>query len=152
MSLFHLLGLKLLAQKVNYVPYLENLEKFPLDLFIPRYSNSPKVSCFGMNPGSRWNPDLEESNLPEYSEYEAKNFTQGTSGIYIWPVNVSAPEPSPISRYRKCTKMTSFSSLEFSSMKPRSSIAVAVALFRLHNDLFEGGSDTMLSFNGYIRY
>ena len=57
-----------------------------------------------MNPGRGWNPDLEESYLPEYSEWEAENFTQGTSGIYIWLVNVLTPEPYPISRYRECTK------------------------------------------------
>ena len=83
MSLFHLLGLKILTQQLKSIPYLEHLDKFHLDLRIPRYSNSPKVSCLGMNPRRGWNPNLEESYLPEYSEYEAEIFTQGTSGLYI---------------------------------------------------------------------
>ena len=66
-----------------------------------------------MNLGRGWNPDLEESYLHEYSEYEAATFTQDTSGIYIWPVIVLAHDPSPISRYSECTKMTSFSLLGF---------------------------------------
>ena len=66
-----------------------------------------------MNPGRGWNPDLEESCLLEYNEYEAENFTQGTSKIYIRSINVSIPDPSPISRYSKCNKMTSFSILGF---------------------------------------
>ena len=49
-----------------------------------------------MNPRKGWNPDLKESYLPKYSESEAENFTHGTSGIYLRPVKVSAPEPSPI--------------------------------------------------------
>ena len=62
---------------------------------------------------------MEESiYLIEYSEFESKNFTQGTSGIYLWPVKFLAPEPSPISRYNESTKTTSFSILGFSSMKP----------------------------------
>ena len=71
-----------------------------------------------MNPRRGWNPDLEESYLPKYREYEAKTFTIGTSGIYIHLVKVSTPDPSPISRYNEFTKMTSFSLLGFSSMKP----------------------------------
>ena len=66
-----------------------------------------------MNRGRGWNPDLEESYLPEYNKYEDEVFTQGTSGIYIRPVKVSCPKPSPISRYSECTKMTSFSLLGF---------------------------------------
>ena len=116
MSLFHLQGLKLLPQKVPSVPFLKHLEKFHLDLSSPRYSNSPKVSCLGMNLGIGWNPDLEESYFPEYSESEAETFTQGTSGIYLRPIKVSAPEPSPISRYNECTKTTSFSILGFSGL------------------------------------
>ena len=55
---------------------------------------------------------------PEYSESEDETFTQGTSGIYLRPVKVSALEPSPISKYSECTKTTSFSILGFSGMKP----------------------------------
>ena len=66
-----------------------------------------------MNPGRGWNPDLEESYLPEYREYEADTFTKGTSGIYLQPVKFLAPDPSPISIYSECTKMTSFSLLGF---------------------------------------
>ena len=69
-----------------------------------------------MNPGRDWNPDLEESYLLEYSEFEAKTFTLGKSGIYLRPVKVSALEPSPIARYSESTKMSSFSLLRFSSL------------------------------------
>ena len=61
-----------------------------------------------------WNPALDESFLPEYSEYEVENFTKGTSGIYLQTIKVLAPDPSPISRYSEFTKMTSFSLLGFS--------------------------------------
>ena len=71
------------------------------------------MSCLGINPGRGWNPDLEESYLPKYSESEAETFTKGTSGIYIRPVKVLAHDPSPISRYSECTKTTSFSFLGF---------------------------------------
>ena len=71
-----------------------------------------------MNLGIGWNPDLEESYLPEYSKVEAATFTQSYAGIYRWLVKFSAPEPSPISRYNKFTETTSFSILGFSSMKP----------------------------------
>ena len=71
-----------------------------------------------MNPRRGWKPDLEESYLPEYSESEDETFTESTSGIYLQPVNVSALDPSPISRYIESTKTNSFSILGFSSMKP----------------------------------
>ena len=67
-----------------------------------------------MNPRRGWNPDLEESYLLEYRELEAETLAKSSSGIYIWPVKVSALETSQISRYRECTKMTSFSLLGFS--------------------------------------
>ena len=95
--------------------YLEHLENFHLDLRSPRYSKSLYVSCLGINPGRGWNHDLEESYLPEYSEHEAKSFTQGTSRTYLRPISISVPDPSPISRYSECTKMTSFSLLGFSN-------------------------------------
>ena len=60
---------------------MEHFTKFHLDLRIPRYINSPKVSCLGMNPGIGWNLDLKESYLPEYSKSEAKTFAHGTLGI-----------------------------------------------------------------------
>ena len=66
-----------------------------------------------MNPRIGWNPDLEESYLPEYREYEVETLSQITSGIYILLVKVSTLEPSPSSRYRECTKTTSFSILGF---------------------------------------
>ena len=72
---------------------------------------------------------MEESYLVEYSEYEDKIFTHCTSAIYLRPVIVSAPDPSPISIYGESTKTTSFSILGFSSMNPQFSIDVAVALF-----------------------
>ena len=121
-----------------------------MDLCSARYNNSPQVSYLGMNPGRGWNPELEESYLPEYSEYEAKNFKKCTLGINLHTVNILVPEHSPIFRYSESTKTTSFSILGFSSIKPQSSIAVAVALFQLHNEFFQGGSNTMLIFNGYI--
>ena len=76
-----------------------------------RYSNSPKVSFLGMNPGLGWKPDLEESYLREYSDYQATKFTQGTWGIYLQLVKFLAPDPSPILRYSECTKTISFSIL-----------------------------------------
>ena len=66
-----------------------------------------------MNPGRGWNADLEESYLLECNEFEAETFTQSTSGIFLWHVKFSALEPSPISRYRECTKTTSLSILGF---------------------------------------
>ena len=62
-----------------------------------------------MNPRRGWNPDFEEPYPLEYSEYESETFTKVTSSIYIFPVKVSAPDPSPISRYSEYTKTTSFS-------------------------------------------
>ena len=47
-----------------------------------------------MNPGRGWNPDLEESYLQEYREYNAEMFTKGTSGLYLWPMKILAPDPS----------------------------------------------------------
>ena len=76
------------------------------------------MSCLGMNLGRGWNPDLEESYLPEYREYEADTFTKGTSGIYLQPLKFSSLDPSPISRYSESTKTTSFGILGFSNMKP----------------------------------
>ena len=83
-----------------------------------------------------------------YLKNEAETFTQGTSGIYLRPVKVSAHEPSPISRNNESPKITSFGLLGFSSLKPYFSVAVAVAvaLFLLHKDFFQGSSDTMLDF------
>ena len=74
MSLFHLRGLKILPKKLNFVSYVGNLAKFNLYLRSPRYSNSTKVSCLGMNPRRGWNPDLEESCLLEYIESNAETF------------------------------------------------------------------------------
>ena len=69
-----------------------------------------------MNLGRGWNPELEESYLPKYSESEAETFTQCTSGIYLHIVKVLAHDPSPISRYSESTKTTSFSILGFSGL------------------------------------
>ena len=66
-----------------------------------------------MNPGRGWNPDLEETYLPEYSDSEAEIFTQGTLGFYIWPLKILAPEMSSIPRYSEFTKTTHFSILGF---------------------------------------
>ena len=71
-----------------------------------------------MNTRRGWNHKLEDSYLLEYSESQAETFTQGTSEIYLRPVKVSAPENSPISRYGKSPKITSFGLLGFSSLKP----------------------------------
>ena len=66
-----------------------------------------------MNPGWGWNPNLEESYIPEYSESKAEMFTQGTSGFYLRPVKIAALETSSILRYSECTKTTCFSILGF---------------------------------------
>ena len=116
-------GSEIFTTEVLSMPYLEHLEKFHLDICSPRYSHSPQVSCLWMNPGRGCNPDLEESYLPEYSESETETFTQGTSGIYLRSVNVSALEPSSILRYSKCTKMTGFILLGFSSPGPNQGLS-----------------------------
>ena len=67
----------------------------------------------GRNPGRGWNPNLEESYLPEYSESEAESFIQGTPGFYFWQVKIAALDTSSILRYSECTKTTSFSILGF---------------------------------------
>ena len=66
-----------------------------------------------MNPGRGWNPDLEESYLLEYSEYEAESFAKSTTRCYIQPVKILALDTSSILIYRECTKTTSFSILGF---------------------------------------
>ena len=66
-----------------------------------------------MNPRRGWNPDLEESYLPEYIESKAENSTHYTSEIYLHTVKVSVSEPSPILRYSESTKATSFNILGF---------------------------------------
>ena len=111
---FHLLGLKLLPQKVQLVPYLKNLAKFHLDLRSPKYRNSPSVTYLRINSGRGQNPILEESYLLEYSESEAETFKQCSLGIYLRLVKVSAPEPYQISRYSESTKTTKFILLGFS--------------------------------------
>ena len=81
-----------------------NLPKFHLDLHSPRYSNSPQVSCLGMNPRRGWSPNLQGSYLKEYSESEAAFWIQCTSGFYLQPMQFLAPEPSPMSEYSESTK------------------------------------------------
>ena len=66
-----------------------------------------------MNPGRGWNPDLEETYLREYSEFEAEIFTHGTLGFYIISMKRLAPYTSSIPRYSECTKTTRFSILGF---------------------------------------
>ena len=117
MSLVNLQDLKLLPQKLKSVPFIEHLDKFHLDLYILRYSNSPQVSCLGMNPGRGWNHDLEESYLLEYSEFDAETFTKGTSVFHLRPVKISVHDTSSILRYRECTKISRFSILGF--FRPR---------------------------------
>ena len=56
---------------------------------------------------------MEESYLLEYIEYESKTWTHCTSGLYIQPLQVSAPDPYPVSRYSEYTKTNSFSILGF---------------------------------------
>ena len=96
MSLDHLLSLKFVPQKVQSVPFLEHLEKFHLDLRSSIYSNYPEVTCLGMNPGRSWNPNLEESYLLEYSEYEVET------------PQVSSELVSPIETYEIFPKVTYF--------------------------------------------
>ena len=66
-----------------------------------------------MNLGRGWNPDLEESYLPEYNESKAEIFIQGTSRFYLWSMKILVLEPSSIPRYCECTKTTHFSILGF---------------------------------------
>ena len=66
-----------------------------------------------MNPWRGGNPNLEESYIPEFREYEDEILAQCLTCIFIRPVKLSAFDPSPISRYSECTKTTSFSILGF---------------------------------------
>ena len=75
---------------------MEHLSKFHLDVRSPRYRNSPYVSYLGMNPGRGWNPNLEESYLSEYIEYEAEIFTEGTYRFHLRPMKILAPYPCSI--------------------------------------------------------
>ena len=81
-SLVNFLSFPFGPQKLQSVPFLEHLQEFHLDLCISRYCRSPQMSCLGMNFGRGWNPNLERSYLPEYSEYEADFWTQCSSGCY----------------------------------------------------------------------
>ena len=74
-SLVHLLSLIFGTPKLYSVPFLEHLPEFHLDLFFPIYFNSPQVSSLGMNSERGWDPNLEWSYLPEYSESEAVFWT-----------------------------------------------------------------------------
>ena len=66
-----------------------------------------------MNPRSGWNPNLEETYLPQYREYETERFTHGTPRFYFRPMKVSVPKMSSIPRYSECTETTHFSILWF---------------------------------------
>ena len=66
-----------------------------------------------MNYGRGWNPKLDESCLLFYSEYEAKNITQGTETFHIHLFKVSTPDTSSISRNNESPNMTSFCLLGF---------------------------------------
>ena len=116
-SLFHLLGLKLKPEKVQSVPFLEQLHKFHLDIFIPRYSNYPQVSYLGMNSGRGQNPKLEGSYHPEYSESESCVWRQCSSGVYLRRLQFLASETSPISEYSDCTKTQQFQYLGFLQLR-----------------------------------
>ena len=67
-SLVHILSLTFRPQKLKSVPFLGHLQEFHLDLCIPIYCRYPQVSCLWMISGRGWNPNLERSYLPEYSE------------------------------------------------------------------------------------
>ena len=99
--------------EIEVVLFLEHLQEFHLDLGIPCYSNILQVSCLGMNSGRGWNHNLEGSYLPEYSESEVEFGIQCTSRFYLWPLQLLAPEPSPISGYSKCTRTQQFQYLGF---------------------------------------
>ena len=103
-SLFPILVLKFGPKKLNSMIFLENLQEFNLYLCIPIYSNFPQVSYLGMNPRRGWNPNLEESYLPEYSEYEAEFWTKCKSIFYLRPLKFLVREYSPISGYSDITK------------------------------------------------
>ena len=70
-----------------------------------------------MNPGRGWNPNLEESYLPEHRESKTKIFTQGTLGFYIRIFKIWALDRASILIYSECTKTTNFSNLGF--FRPR---------------------------------
>ena len=62
------------------------------------------MSCLGMNTGRGWNPNLEGSYLPKYSESKAAFWTQCTSGFYLRPLQFLAPDLLSISGYIESTK------------------------------------------------
>ena len=103
-SLVHILSLIFGTPKVRFGPFLELLQKFHLDLCSPIYFNSTQVSCLWLISGRGWNPNFERSYLPEYSESEADFWTQCSSGFFLRPLQLSASETSPISKYSDCTK------------------------------------------------
>ena len=98
--------------------YLQHLAKFHLDLPSPRYSKSTWVTYLWLYSRGGWNPNLEEPYLLKYSEYERKNFTKGKKRIYLHSVKVSTFDPSPISCYRKSSRMTKFNLLGVSGIEP----------------------------------
>ena len=104
----HLLSLKFGPNKVQSDPFLEHLPKIHSDLFIPRYSDSPQVSCLWMNFGREWNPNLKGSYLLEYRKYEVEFWAQCKSGFDLRPVKVSSPDPFPILIYSESTKTYQF--------------------------------------------
>ena len=81
-SRVHLLSLTFIEKKVQYVPFLENLQECHLDICSPRYCNSPQESCLWMIYGRGWNPNFERSYLPEYSGSKADFCKQCSSGLY----------------------------------------------------------------------
>ena len=92
------------TDSLKSVMFLEHLQEFHLDICIPSYSSSPQVFCLWMNSGRGWNPNLEGSYLPDYSEYEADFWTQCSSGFYLRSLKFSASDTSSKSEYSDCTK------------------------------------------------
>ena len=100
------------------IPCRQNLAKFYLDLPSMVYINFPYVTCLILDSKGGWNPNLEESYLLKYREYEGENSTKCTEIFHLHPIQVSIPNPSPISSYSKSPNMTIFCLIGFSSMKP----------------------------------
>ena len=55
--------------------YLKHLAKFYLDLPSMVYINFPYVTCLILDSKGGWNPNLEESYLLKYREYEVETHT-----------------------------------------------------------------------------
>ena len=77
---------------------------------------------------------MEEPYIPKYTEYEVENFRKGTTRISLRPIKISAFEPSPILRHSENARISKFSLLGFSGMKPLFPLASIAAVFQMYSE------------------